>query len=99
MTITKTLDGTALTVAVDGRLDTLSSPQLEQSLSKSLDGVTELIFDLKKLVYISSAGLRVLLGAQKIMDDQKGTLTVKNAGPRIMEIFDVTGFLDMMNIQ
>ena len=96
--IKKTLDGSALSLELKGRLDTTSSPQLEEELKNSLDGVTSLLFDLKDLEYISSAGLRVLLSAQKTMNKQ-GTMVVKNVNETIMEIFEVTGFSDILTIQ
>ena len=98
MTITKTLDGTNLTFALEGRLDTTTSPQLEGEMHPAIDDATELTFDLEKLAYISSAGLRVLLSAQKIMNKQ-GSMTIKNVCPEIMDIFDVTGFVDILNIE
>ena len=98
MTITKNLDGTKLTIALEGRLDTTTSPQLEAEMHPAIDEATELTFDLEKLAYISSAGLRVLLSAQKIMNKQ-GSMTIKNVCPEIMDIFDVTGFVDILNIE
>ena len=98
MTITKTLDGTNLTIALEGRLDTTTSPQLEGEMHPDIDSATEVTFDLEKLAYISSAGLRVLLSAQKIMNKQ-GTMTIRNVCPEIMDIFDVTGFVDILNIE
>lgn len=98
MTITKTLEGTNMNIALEGRLDTTTSPQLEGELHPDIDNATELTFDLEKLAYISSAGLRVLLSAQKIMNKQ-GKMTIKNVCPEIMDIFDVTGFVDILNIE
>ena len=98
MTITKNMEGTKLTIALEGRLDTTTSPQLESELYPDIDGATELTFDLEQLQYISSAGLRVLLSAQKIMNKQ-GSMTIKNVCPEIMDIFDVTGFVDILNIE
>ena len=98
MTITKNLDGTKLTIALEGRLDTTTSPQLEAEMHPAIDDATELTFDLEKLAYISYAGLRVLLSAQKIMNKQ-GSMTIKNVCPEIMDIFDVTGFVDILNIE
>ena len=98
MTIEKNLDGTTLTVALSGRLDTTTAPQLEGELRSSVDGVTDLIFDLKDLAYVSSAGLRVLLSAQKVMNKQ-GSMSIRNASEEIMEIFEVTGFVDILNIE
>ena len=98
MTINQIRDGEKLTVALEGRLDTTTSPQLEGELRTAIEGVKELEFDLSKLDYISSAGLRVLLTAQKAMNRQ-GSLVVRNANEDIMEIFDVTGFSDILNIE
>lgn len=98
MNIVKTQEGTTLTVALVGRLDTLTSPQLEGELRTAVNGITELIFDLSGLDYISSAGLRVLLSAQKVMNRQ-GSMTIRNVKPEIMDIFDVTGFVDILNIE
>jgi len=97
MTINKTLNGTELTVALEGRLDTTTAPQLESELKESMDGVTELTLDLQKLEYISSAGLRVLLSAQKTMNKQ-GEMKVTGVGETVMEVFEVTGFSDILNI-
>jgi anti-sigma B factor antagonist len=98
MTINKTTDGAKLTVALEGRLDTTTSPQLEADLRSSVNGITSLVFDLEKLDYISSAGLRVLLTAQKVMNKQ-GEMTLVNVKPEIMEIFEVTGFVDILTIE
>ena len=98
MTINKIRDGEKLTVALEGRLDTTTAPQLEGELRTAIEGIKELEFDLAKLDYISSAGLRVLLTAQKAMNRQ-GSLVVRNANEDIMEIFDVTGFSDILNIE
>ena len=97
MTITKTLNGTALTLALEGRLDTITAPELEAEIKASLDGVTALTLDLEKLEYISSAGLRVLLSAQKVMNKQ-GDMKVANVNETIREIFEVTGFSDILSI-
>lgn len=98
MNISKTLDGTNLNIALEGRLDTTTSPQLEAELHPDIDKAEDLVFDLANLQYISSAGLRVLLSAQKIMNKQ-GKMTIKNVCPEIMDIFDVTGFVDILNIE
>ena len=98
MTITKKQDADKLTVELQGRLDTATSPQLEAELRTSVNGITELIFDLENLDYISSAGLRVLLTAQKVMNKQ-GEMKIKNVKPEIMDIFEVTGFIDILNIE
>ena len=98
MTIQKTLEASKLTVAIVGRLDTTTAPQLEGELRSSLDDVTELVIDLAQLDYISSAGLRVLLSAQKTMN-KNGSMLVTHVKPEIMDIFDVTGFVDILNIE
>lgn len=98
LNINKEANGTALTIALEGRLDTTTAPQLEAELKTAVDGVTDLVFDLKTLDYVSSAGLRVLLSAQKVMNKQ-GSMTIRNANEDIMEIFDVTGFVDILNIE
>lgn len=98
MNITKKLEGNTLTVALEGRLDTVTAPQLEGELRTSVNGVNTLIFDLSALDYVSSAGLRVLLSAQKVMNKQ-GSMAVRNVKPEIMEIFEVTGFVDILNIE
>ncbi|MBQ6425230.1 MAG: STAS domain-containing protein [Clostridia bacterium] len=98
MEITKKKDGGALKIALEGRLDTSTAPSLEETLSKELSGVTDLEFDFAKLEYISSAGLRVLLSTQKIMKNQ-GTMKVKNVCPEIMEVFDITGFSEILTIE
>ena len=87
-----------LTVEVSGRLDTVTAPTLESELKASVDGVSTLIFDFAGLDYISSAGLRVLLSTQKIMNKQ-GRMIIRNANDSIMEIFDVTGFVDLLTIE
>ena len=98
MTINKTLNGEALTIALEGRLDTTTAPSLDDELKTALNGISALTFDLAKLEYISSAGLRVLLSAQKVMNKQ-GNMVVKNVSEEINEIFEVTGFVDILNIE
>ncbi len=98
MNLIKNRNGSELTFALDGRLDTITAPQLDQALQESLEGITSLTFDLEKLVYISSAGLRSLLVAQKAMN-KKGSMKIKNAGAAIMEVFTVTGFADILTIE
>ncbi|MBQ6971337.1 MAG: STAS domain-containing protein [Synergistaceae bacterium] len=98
MELTKEAKGSALTISLDGRLDTTTAPQLEAEITGKLDGVTDLTIDMSKLVYVSSAGLRVLLKAQKLMNKQ-GKMTVRNANQEIKEIFEVTGFDELLNIE
>lgn len=98
MTIEQTKNGNALNLALEGRLDTMTAPQLDAVLKEALPGVEALTFDLEKLDYISSAGLRVLLSAQKAMN-QQGAMKVKNANEMILEIFEVTGFCDILTIE
>jgi anti-sigma B factor antagonist len=98
MTITETKNGSALTVALEGRLDTMTAPELEEKLNAALTDVTELTFDLEKLEYVSSAGLRVLLSTQKAMAKQ-GEMKLINVSEPIMEIFDITGFSEILTIE
>lgn len=98
MIINKKLEGTKLEILLEGRLDTTTSPMLETELTQSIDGLTELIFNFEKLEYISSAGLRILLAAQKIMNKQ-GSMVVKNVNEIITEVFEVTGFADILTIE
>ena len=98
MEISKNKNGSTLIVSPSGRLDTASAPQLEEELKASIDGVTELILDLSGLEYMSSAGLRILLSAQKTMDKQ-GKMTVRNVNTTIMDIFEITGFTDFLTIE
>lgn len=98
MTITKKLEGSKLELAIEGRLDTTTAPELEKEIAESAADIKDLTLDLKDLVYISSAGLRVLLSAQKRMNKQ-GSMVIRNVSEAIMEIFDVTGFSDILTIQ
>ena len=98
MTITKHTDGDKLTIALEGRLDTSTAPELEAELNASLDGVKQLVLDMEQLLYLSSAGLRVVLAAQKRMNKQ-GHMTVKNVCADIMEVFEITGFVDILDIK
>ena len=95
-----TTDITEQTVrcALEGRLDTVTAPEFETKLKEALEGATELVLDMEKLDYISSAGLRVLLAAQKVMERQ-GSMKVTNVNETIMEIFEVTGFSDILCIE
>ena len=96
--ITKTKEAQNLTLYLEGRVDTTTAPQLDQELKASMDGITELILDFGKLDYISSAGLRVLLSAQKAMNKQ-GQMKLCNVNETVMEIFEVTGFSDILTIE
>ena len=98
MTISKKLNGTALEFALEGRLDTVTAPELEKELNVSLDAVDALTLDLTNLEYISSAGLRVLLAAHKIMS-KKGGMKITNVNEIVNEVFDVTGFSDILTIE
>ena len=98
MEISKTREGSKLTVALEGRRDTITSQQLEKELRTSIDGVTELVFDLEKLVYITSAGLRVLSAAYKVMRRQ-GSMKILNSQPDVKEVFDITGLTAVMGIE
>lgn len=98
MNITKNTDGKILNIALEGRLDTTTAPQLEAELKQSIGDNNELILDFAKLEYISSAGLRVLLAAQKVMNKQ-GKMVIRNVNDVISEVFEVTGFADILTIE
>ena len=98
MNINKTLNGGKLIINLDGRLDTTTAPDLDQEVKNSLNDVTELIFNLANLEYISSAGLRVLMAAQKAMTG-KGSMKIINANDMVREVFDVTGLADVFTIE
>lgn len=98
MNIQKTASGTTLTVAPEGRLDTTTAPKLEEEPRGSVDGVSRLVFDLAKLEYISSAGLRVLLAMQKLMN-QQGEMVLQNVNEAVTETLEVTGFSDILRIE
>ena len=98
MNIIKNQNDGILTIALEGRLDTTTAPELEQEIKSSLDGVTELIMDFAKLSYISSAGLRVLLSAHKMIM-KKGGMKVTHANEMVMDVFEVTGFSDILTIE
>lgn len=98
MKITKNMNGTELTVVLEGRLDTTTAPQLEKELGASMGDANELTLDFAGLEYISSAGLRVLLSAHKTMS-KKGGMKIVNANEIVMEVFDVTGFADILTIE
>lgn len=96
--INKETNGNKLVVALTGRLDTSTAPQLEEELKGATDNITDLLFDMKGLEYISSAGLRVLLATQKAMN-AKGSMKITGANENIMEIFEVTGFVDILSFE
>ena len=98
MTIEKIVNVNELTIVLNGRLDTTTAPKLETELKQNISGVEKLVLDFAGLEYLSSAGLRVLLAAQKVMNRQ-GSMVVKNVNEVIMEIFEITGFVDVLNIQ
>ena len=98
MVINKDLNGNALTIAVEGRLETTTAPELEAVIKSELDGITNLTIDFSKLDYISSAGLRVLLTAQKTMN-KLGKMSITGVNDIVMEIFEITGFSDILTIE
>lgn len=98
MNIHRTVNNDELTLSIEGRLDTLTAPELEKTIDKDLGGIEKLVLDLEKLDYISSAGLRVLLHAEKIMQ-RLGGMRVKNVSETVMEIFAVTGFDEILTIE
>ena len=98
MTINKVQNGTAMEISLEGRLDATTSPSLEKELNDILPSVDSLVFDFSKLDYISSAGLRVLLAAHKVMS-RKGGMKLVHVNEIVQEVFDVTGFADILNIE
>ena len=99
MTITKKQDGDALTVVLSGRLDTTTSPDLDKALYDELSGIRELILDFTELNYISSAGLRVLLRFQRKMNAQDAGMKITGVSDPILEIFDITGFSEILTVE
>ena len=98
LNIKKKIENTSADFVLEGRLDTVTAPELEGALKEVLDGLSSLTMDFEKLEYISSAGLRVLLSAQKIMNKQ-GEMKIIHVNDTIMEIFEVTGFVDILTIE
>lgn len=98
MEIIKTANGNELNIAIEGRLDTMTAPQLEAEIKDSINGIESLTLDFSKLEYVSSAGLRVLLAAQKIMNSQ-GSMKILNVSEDIMEVFEITGFSEILTIE
>lgn len=99
MEIKKNKEDAKLILALSGRLDTLTAPQMEEVVRNEMEGVTALLIDLKDLTYVSSAGLRVLLMAQKTMNSRKGTMEICNVCDDIKEVFAITGFADIFTIK
>lgn len=97
MNVTKTISGSGMTVAVGGKIDSVSAPKLEKDLAASLDGITSLVIDMKDVEYISSACLRVLLYLQQIMDE-RGTMVIRNVPPAVESIFEATGFYNVVTV-
>lgn len=97
MEIKKSVENGKMVIALEGRLDTTTAPNLEAELKASIEGIQDLLFDFEALEYISSAGLRVLLSAQKIMSKQ-GEMKIKNASEEIKEVFELTGFMDILTV-
>ncbi len=98
MTMNKQINGSTLTIAVEGRLDTMTAPELEAELKKDMPAADSLTLDFSNLAYISSAGLRVLLSAHKAMSG-KGGMKITNVSEIVQEVFDVTGFADILTIE
>ena len=98
MTIVEERNSNVLTLKIEGRLDTTTAPTLEKTINEKLDGVTELILDMNQLTYVSSAGLRVLLSSQKKMN-KIGTMKLIGVCEEVMEVFEMTGFVDILNIE
>ena len=98
MEIIKKQDENKLNIAIEGRLDTMTAPAFENEIKNSLDGITELVLDFEKLEYVSSAGLRVILAAQKVMNKQ-GEMKIINVNEEIMDVFEITGFTDILTIE
>ena len=98
MNISKTKNGSVLTLAIEGRIDTTTAPRLEAELKADMPGATELYLDFTGVEYVSSAGLRVLLSAQKVMNRQ-GKMILRGVNESVMDVFDVTGFVDILTIE
>ena len=98
MTIDKQLNGSELTIALTGRLDTTTAPELENAIKENIADITNLVMDFAELEYLSSAGLRVILSAQKTMNKQ-GEMVIRNVNETINEVFEITGFIDILTIE
>ncbi len=92
-------EGTTLTVTPEGRLDTATSPELEKRMAPEMEGMTEIIIDFEKVEYVSSGGLRVLLATEQEMEEREGKMKVIHVNSHIMEIFELTGFLDIITVE
>ena len=99
MNIVKEKTGDSLRIALEGRLDTTTAPQLDGELKQELPGVKTLTLDFAALEYVSSAGLRVLLSAQKVMNRQGGSMVIQHTPEEVMEVFEVTGFVDIFTLE
>ena len=98
MTIDKQINGSELTLTLNGRLDTTTAPELEAVIKDSIAGITNIVMDFAELEYLSSAGLRVILSAQKTMNKQ-GEMVIRNVNETINEVFEITGFIDILTIE
>ena len=99
MTINNQLEGTTLTMAIEGRIDTQTAPELQKAVDASIGDVKDLILDFSKVLYVSSAGLRVILTAQNAMDQKNGSMVIRNAAKNIVDVFKVTGFDTFLNLE
>lgn len=99
MNVTKVLDGDQLTLNVEGRLDTNTAPILEQTLTENMGAAQSVVLDFTPLTYISSAGLRVLVAATSMMEEKGGSLVIRHATPEVMEIFEITGLVDILQVE
>lgn len=99
MKITKTVENGKVILSVDGRLDTVTAPELAAAIAEIEDGVKELVFDFSELEYVSSAGLRVILSTHKKLDAEGGKLVVRHPNDMIQSIFALTGFIEILNIE
>jgi anti-sigma B factor antagonist len=99
MTIDFEKDGTVQTVRPEGRIDAVTAPELEKQLTPQLEGISDLIFDLKAVTYISSAGLRILLAAELAMEKRAGSIKIIHPSPYVLEILEMTGFSDMVAVE
>ena len=99
LTVNKTKDGEKMTAELIGRVDVMTSPQFEKEVMSDLDGINELVLDLRKLQYISSAGLRVIVMLQQTISSKKGNMTLRNVSEGVLDILTATGLTDVLNIE